>query len=43
MKVCGIKCKYCDCFLEYINFKDDSTEYKYLPCNKNCQQKFDEI
>ena len=30
-KVCGIKCKYCDCFLEYINFKDDSTEYKYLP------------
>ena len=42
-KVCGIKCKCCDCFLEYINFKDDSTEYKYLPCNKNCQQKFDEI
>ena len=20
---CGIKCKYCNCFLEYTNFKDD--------------------
>ena len=33
---------YCDCFLEYINFKDDSIEYKSLCCNKNYQQKFDE-
>ena len=23
-----IKYKYCDCFLEYTNFKDDLTEYK---------------
>ena len=26
----GIKYKYCDCFLEYTNFKDDLTEYKCL-------------
>ena len=38
----GIKCKYCNCFLEYINFKDDLIEYKYLCCKKNYQQKFDE-
>ena len=29
-------------FLKYINFKDDLIEYKYLCCNKNYQQKFDE-
>ena len=29
-------------FLEYKNFKDDLTEYKYLCCNKTNQQKFDE-
>ena len=39
---CGIKYKYCDCFLEYTNFKDDSIEYKCLCCTKNYQQKFDE-
>ena len=33
-KTCGIKYKYCDCFLEYANFKDDLIEYKYLSCNK---------
>ena len=33
------KCKYCDCFLEYTNFKDDLIEYKC--CNKNYQHKFD--
>ena len=27
-EACEIKCKYCDCFLEYINFKDDLMEYK---------------
>ena len=37
-----IKCKYCDCFLEYKNFKDDLIEYKCLCCNKNYQHKFDE-
>ena len=38
----GIKYKYCDCFLEYMNFKDDSIEYKCLCCNKDYQHKFDE-
>ena len=38
----GIKYKYCDCFFEYINFKDNLIEHKYLFCNKNYQQKFDE-
>ena len=28
----GIRNKYCDCFLEYINFKDDLIEYKCLFC-----------
>ena len=26
-ETCGIKYKYCDCFLEYPNFKDDLIEY----------------
>ena len=34
-ETCGIKYKYCDCFLEYMNFKDDLIEYKCLCCNKN--------
>ena len=34
--------EFCDCFLEYINFKDDLIEYKCLCCNKNCQHKFDQ-
>ena len=38
----GIKHKYCNCFLEYTNFKNDLIEYKCLICNKNYQQKFDE-
>ena len=25
-EICGIKYKYCDCFLECINFKDDLIE-----------------
>ena len=29
-ETCGIKYKYCDYFLEYINFKDDSIAYKYI-------------
>ena len=37
-----IKYKYCDCFLEYKNLKDNLIEYKCLCCNKNYQQKFDE-
>ena len=34
----AIKYKYCDCFLEYANFKDDSIECKYLYCNKRYQR-----
>ena len=41
-ETCGIKYNYCDCFLEYLNFKDDLIEYKCLCCNKNYQQKIDE-
>ena len=29
-----IKYRYCECFLEYKNFKDDLLEYKSLCCNK---------
>ena len=39
---CGIEYKYCDCFLEYTNFKDDLIEHKCSICNKNWQIKFDE-
>ena len=41
-ETCGIKYKYCDCFLEYANFEGDLIEYKCLCCNKNYQRKFDE-
>ena len=41
-ETCGIKFKYCDYFLEYINFKDDLIKYKCFCCNKNYQHKFDE-
>ena len=40
-ETCWIKYKYCNCFLEYTNFKDDLTEYKCLCYNKNYQRKFD--
>ena len=39
----GIKYRYCNCFLEYANFKDDLIEYKCLCWNKNYQQRFHEI
>ena len=38
-----MKYKYCDCFLEYINFKDDLLEYKYLCYNQIYQHKFDKM
>ena len=41
-ETCRIKYKYCDCFLEYTNFKDDLIEYKYFCGNKNYQQMFSE-
>ena len=40
-EACGIKYKYCNCLLEYINFQDDLIEHKCLCCNKNYQHKFD--
>ena len=41
-ETCGIKYKYCNCFLEYTNFQDDLIEDKCLSCNKKHQRKLDE-
>ena len=41
-ETCRIKYKYCDCFLEYTDFKDNLRECKCLCCNKYYQQNFDE-
>ena len=41
-ETCGIKCKFCDCFLECTNFKEDLIEYKCSCCNKTYQHKFNE-
>ena len=38
----AIKYKYCDCFLQYANFKDNFIKYKCLCCNKNYQHNLDE-
>ena len=38
----GIKYKYCNCFLDYVNFKDDLIECKCLCFNKNYRHKLDE-
>ena len=38
-ETCEIKYKHCNCFLKYINFKDDLLQYKCSICNKNCQIK----
>ena len=40
-ETCGITYKVCDCFLEYVNLKDDLIEYKCLCFSKIYQQKFD--
>ena len=37
-----IKCKDCDCFLEYESVKDNLIKYKSLSCNKNYSNKLDE-
>ena len=42
-ETCGIKYKYCNCFLEYTNFKDNLIECKCLSCYKNHQHKFFKI
>ena len=41
-ETCGIKCKDCERFLQYANFKDDLIEYKCLWRSKNYQKTFDE-
>ena len=33
-ETCGIKYKYCNCFLEYIKFKDDSIDYNFCVVTK---------
>ena len=40
-ETCGNKYKYCNCFVEYTDLKNDLIEYKYLCCNKCYQKKFD--
>ena len=37
-----IKCKDCDCFLEYESVKDNLIKYKCLSCNKSYCNKIDE-
>ena len=37
-----IKCKDCDCFLEYESVKDNLIKYRCLSCNKDYWNKFDE-
>ena len=36
-----IKCKDCDCFLEYESVKDNLTKYKCLSCNNYYSNKID--
>ena len=37
-ETCGIKLKDCECFLDYIKFKDNLIKYKCLCCNKHHQK-----
>ena len=37
-----IKCKHCNCFLEYESIKDNLIKYKCLSCNKGYSNKLDE-
>ena len=37
-----IKFKNCDCFLEYESVKENLIKYKWLSCNKEYSNKFDE-
>ena len=36
-----IKCKDCDCFLEYESVKNNLKKYKYLFCNNDYSHKLD--
>ena len=40
--ICKIKCKDCDCFLEYETVKDNLIKYKSVSCNKDHSNKLDE-
>ena len=42
-ETCGIKYKYCNCFLQYVNLKINFIKYKCLCCNNNYQHKFAEM
>ena len=33
-----IKCKDCDCFLEYESVQNSLIKYNYLPCNKDFEK-----
>ena len=33
-EICGIEYKYCERYIEYMNFIDDLIEYKCSCCNK---------
>ena len=37
-----IKCKDCDCFLEYKSVKDNFIKHKCLSCNRSYSNKSDE-
>ena len=37
-ETCGIKCKGCDCFVEYIKIKDELIELKCICSNKIYQK-----
>ena len=37
-----VKCKDCDCFIEYESVKGNLIKYKCLSCNKNYYNKIDE-
>ena len=37
-----IKCKVCDCFLQFKSVKDNLIKYKCLSWNKDCSNKIDE-
>ena len=37
-----LKCKDCDCFLEYESVRDNLIKYKCLSCNKDYPNKLDE-
>ena len=39
----GIRCKDCECCLEYTNVKDNLIEYTFLCCNKNYPKMFHKI